>query len=57
MMFQYYKQTNFMIYKLWRKQSQRLEERMAYAFLLNTAIQRQAERVTAQRNSLHGKMN
>jgi len=26
----------------------RLEERMAYAFLLNTAIQRQAERVTAQ---------
>jgi hypothetical protein len=26
----------------------RLEERLAYAFLLNTAIQRQAERVTAQ---------
>lgn len=27
---------------------QRIEERLAYAFLLNTAIQRQAERVTAE---------
>ena len=27
---------------------QRIEERMAYAFLLNTAIQRQADRVTAE---------
>jgi hypothetical protein len=30
------------------KMIQRLEERMSYAFLLHTAIQRQAERVTAQ---------